>query len=256
MLRNKIYDGLTYLSDPAQQEFADDIYIKVRKTEGRLYSDNEVRYLPDVPPGHPLKKEWEVRKKTAENLAKYFTNYNNNEILEVGCGNGWLSNFLAEKTKNNITALDLNESELKQAVKVFSEKDNLRFIFGNIFENIFPQKKFNFILLAGSIQYFRDFKKLIEQLSYYLKPGGEIHIADSPFYKEEEKEAAKKRTGTYYNSIGFPEMIKNYYHRSWDELGNRNYYIVNWTKVRYSKILTGLKIPVKNIFPWIIIKNP
>jgi len=62
------------------------------------------------------------------------------------------------------------------------------------------------------VQYFPDFKLLLSNLKSFLKPQGEIHIIDSPFYKQNEIADAKQRTITYYTDLGFPEMASNYFH--------------------------------------------
>ena len=64
------------------------------------------------------------------------------------------------------------------------------------------------------MQYFEDFEELIQQLETFLKPKGEIHIIDSPFYKLSEIEAAKQRTKGYYQKMGVPQMSDYYFHHS------------------------------------------
>jgi hypothetical protein len=51
-----------------------------------------------------------------------------------------------------------------------------------------------------------------------LKPGGEIHIIDSPFYSNSEINAAKHRSRIYYEEAGFPAMADCYFHHSLQEL--------------------------------------
>lgn len=255
MVKIKIINGVTYLLDPDEQDFPAKVYLEMRRKEGRLYTNEELLILPDLSTGHPLKKEWNIRKKTAKRLVGYFSKSANKRILEVGCGNGWLSNIIGTKTNNKITALDLNEFELLQGAKVFSDNPNLNFVYGNIFENIFTQSYFDFIILLGSVQYFRDFDKLILQLFCHLKKAGEIHILDSNFYSASEIESAQMRTSNYYKSLNAPEMIQYYYHRNWNELNKYNYSVMNSFKVRvtrYIKRTTGIG---RNVFPWIIIRS-
>ncbi len=38
-----------------------DLYLRVREKEGRLYSDQIVARLPDIPADHPLVDEWRAR---------------------------------------------------------------------------------------------------------------------------------------------------------------------------------------------------
>jgi len=67
-------------------------YILLRNKEGRIYSDKEVAVLPEIDKEHKHYNEWEVRKDTSGRLIKYlFSKKKALEILEVGCGNGWLT---------------------------------------------------------------------------------------------------------------------------------------------------------------------
>src|SRR4051812_13830112 len=84
-----------------------DLYLAVREKEGRVYSDEEVRNLPN---SSRHSDEWKIRKETAKKLRAYLKGKN---ILEVGCGNGWLANYL------NATGIDINEFEVNQALRVF-----------------------------------------------------------------------------------------------------------------------------------------
>ena len=178
----------------------EELYLKVREIEGRIYDDETLRKLPDIDENHQHAREWILRKKSAEKLSRYLSHFKNQKILDLGCGNGWLANYLAEKTNNKIFAVDLNLFELKQGMKVF-KNNNLNFIYGDIFSKIFTLKSFNFIIIASAIQYFDNLRKLFLQLSSLLKPKGEIHIIDSHFYFKDEVENARERTKIYYKKI-------------------------------------------------------
>src|SRR4051812_8440768 len=71
-------------------------YIDTRKKEQRLFADEHVRHLPNVPASHLLFKEWQVRKLSAKKLGDYLRKKKTRlKILEVGCGNGWLAAAMA-----------------------------------------------------------------------------------------------------------------------------------------------------------------
>ena len=210
-----IEKNVKYLSEKKQQNSA--VYLAVRKKENRVLQDGEVIKLPNV-----SYNEWPIRKKSSERFMKYlFSKTIPQNILDLGCGNGWFSNQMAlVSDKNFIIALDINSFELEQASRVFKEK-NLEFVYGDIFaiQDSFHEK-FDIITLNGVIQYFPDFSALLNALLIILKPKGEIHIIDSPFYTKAEVINAKKRTKKYYSSIGFPEMAANYFHHDLQNTNN------------------------------------
>lgn len=245
----KIIDGVYYLSSPGKQEFNESSYIKLREKEGRIYSDEELRLLPEISASHKLKDEWNVRKKTMKKLVNYFRDKENKNILEVGSGNGWLSNAIASGTNNFLVALDVNQAELKQGAIVFKDNAKLKFVYGNIYENIFPSNSFDAIIFPASIQYFKNPGEIIERVFYFLKPNGEIHIVDSNFYPVNEIGSARLRSEKYYEGIGFREMSEFYFHHSWKDLGRFNYRVTNKFSIRISKIKKEI------CFPWIIIRQ-
>src|ERR1700761_7726038 len=104
-------------------------YTGLRKKEGRTYSDSEVQRLPSISSLHTFYKEWAIRKRSCKKLLRYIKKKGRiQNILEVGCGNGWLSAQLATHTTADVVGLDLNDIELEQARKLFGTVQNLSFI--------------------------------------------------------------------------------------------------------------------------------
>jgi SAM-dependent methyltransferase len=213
-LRNNIF----YQRERSNFENFETIYIALRKNEHRFYSDEFVRQLPAVPLKHPLRHEWRVRKFTAEKFLNYLPKEHETTILELGCGNGWLANLLATKGQAKVTGVDVNEAELLQASRVFSNSPNVLFVLADIMTASMPYNRFNYIVLAGSLQYFSDLRSLITRLLTLLGPAGEIHLLDSPLYHPDEVDSAHSRTVKYFSDAGFPEMAAYYHHHSWETL--------------------------------------
>src|SRR5687767_2559429 len=106
-------------------------YIRLRQKEGRLYTDEVVRQLPFVSRKDPFYREWRMRAQSAYRLHQYLQKKKRPlKILEVGCGNGWLSHLLSGIPGAVVTGLDINRKELMQATRVF-QKPTLCFIEGN-----------------------------------------------------------------------------------------------------------------------------
>ena len=227
------------------------LYISLRKKEGRIFTEKEIRKLPDVSKTHPHFKEWKIRKNSCTKLLKYVKQKRGIcNILEIGCGNGWLSAQLSEIANVQVTGIDINRIELKQAKKVFASKRNLNFIAGDIRIGIPGDKKFDLIVFAASIQYFDSIKEILNASLQYLTLQGEIHILDSHFYLPEKIFAARQRTKNYFSGIGFPEMAAYYFHHSVRELQAFNY------KILYNPRSWLNKISFRNNpFYWVIIKN-
>ena len=74
-----------------------DLYIALRNAEKRMYSDEALKQLPEVEENNLHRTEWKMRRQTCNRLIEYVKKKSRPlNILEVGCGNGWLSNQLAK----------------------------------------------------------------------------------------------------------------------------------------------------------------
>jgi ubiquinone/menaquinone biosynthesis C-methylase UbiE len=233
----------------ATSEF-EKLYIRLRDKEGRMYSDEELKNLPETAETHSHFTEWQIRKESSEKLINHLTKKNMPlEILEIGCGNGWLSHRLSLIPGSKVIGTDINFTEIQQAARVFQHVPNLHFMYVQIEPGVFKEKKFDVIVFAASIQYFASFNDTIKKALRLLKPEGEIHIVDSNFYASDDVSEAKHRSVLYYEAAGFPEMSGYYFHHSLEELQGFNHSILYNPKNLVNRLL-----PNKNPFYWVRIK--
>jgi len=231
-----------------------DLYLRVREKEGRLYSDDIVARLPVMPNGHPLADEWRARSASASRLTRYLSPRPGPlRILDLGCGNGWLSNMLS-RCGHHVIGMDQNSYELKQAARVFSPNSYLLFFNGDIFSAPFLPIQFDVILLASVIQYFQDINALLVELKNFLQPQGEIHIIDSPLYSDNELEKAILRSLQYYTLLGFPEMADYYFHHRLSDLDAYHSEVL-YHPHSFKHFVNRWLGRVDSPFPWIMIKK-
>jgi ubiquinone/menaquinone biosynthesis C-methylase UbiE len=224
-------------------------YISLRKKENRLYTDEQVRWLPVIDRSHLYYKEWEARKSSSNRLMQHLINRKTElNILEVGCGNGWLCHHLSKIPGSNVAGIDINKTELDQAKRLFDHIENIEFIYGEIDSESVRNERFDAIIFAASIQYFPSLDSIIPSALQLLNKKGEIHILDSQFYRSSELEAARKRSFDYYHSLQFAEMAGYYFHHSIDELGPYDHTILYNPDLFRNRFMKN-----KNPFPWICI---
>ena len=227
------------------------LYTSLRSKEGRMYTDEEVSFLPFIHSSHPYYREWVLRKNSCRALLNYIKQKEQfTSILEVGCGNGWLCARMANAMDAEITGIDPNSIEIDQARRVFNKIPGLSFMHATLQSEELQDRKFDLILFAASIQYFPSLSEVISTAFEHLTLQGEIHIMDSPFYHPQEKEAARTRTAAHYGKMGFPEMSRYYFHHSISDLGDLQYKILHHPHSWKNKL--SIK---KNPFHWISIKN-
>ncbi len=230
-----------------------DLYLRVREKEGRFYPDTIVARLPHIPRDNPLSTEWRSRADSCARLTHYLAAHHRSlSVLELGCGNGWLSHHISLVPGINVWGVDRASPELTQAARVFHQA-NLIFIATDIFTPPFGPHTFDVIILASVIQYFPDLPRLIHTLQSRLASGGEIHVLDSPLYSPEEIPAARERTRAYYATLCYPEMAEQYFHHAFSEL---ELFVPRWL-YRPDNLLPRLvrrlgQSPAS--FPWLVIR--
>lgn len=198
-------------------------YNRLNVIEGRIYSDEEVAMLPAISKTHPYYNEWQNRKKSFKRLQEYLLRRNDEpDILEIGCGNGWLSAQLATITKGTVTGVDINEAELEQAQRVFHHLPNLSFKYCTLQDEVLLDRNFDVIIFAASIQYFPSLKKIITEALQYLTLQGEIHITDTFFYRQNQIAGARQLSKAYFRSAGMEAMNGFYFHHSIEDLKKFN----------------------------------
>lgn len=192
------------------------LYHAVRTAEERVYDDGDVLHLPTVPRNHRYAHEWKVRRQTLAGIRRYLYRRRPESVLELGCGNGWLTARLAEHlTQTRFCGIDPNQPEIEQARRVFNAVSNVSYKQAGLMDLGDGPEAFDVILIPSALQYFPTLGKPAELLESRLSPGGEIHILDTPLYPDEAaRQAAAARSRDYYTQLGFPEMADHYFHHT------------------------------------------
>ena len=223
-------------------------YLRAREKEQRIYADPEVSALPQISRDHIHYSEWQLRKQSSQRLVNYLGKKKKPlQILEIGCGNGWLSAKMAAIPKVTVTGIDINTPELNQARSVFKGLPNLHFTAGDIRKGIFAEMKFDIIVFAASVHYFPSLTGILNDAKKLLAMDGEIHILDTTFYTDAEIIPAQQRTMDYYEKLGFPELASSYYHHSIQELNTFK------TQIHYNPRSFLYKFLKRNPFYWVSI---
>jgi ubiquinone/menaquinone biosynthesis C-methylase UbiE len=245
--------GLYYQKGLEKNLLFEKHYTELRKNEGRLYDDQVVKKLPLIAQTHPLAREWAIRKRSTDRLISFLRSKKPKTILEIGCGNGWLINYLHDKLHVDCCGVDVNETELKQAATVFGKHDTLSFLYADIHSGLLKDMRVDVIVLASVIQYFTDATALLSKLQKMLTPEGQIHILDSPFYDDDDVSMAKQRSEKYFTEAGQQAMRFHYYHHSWKALDAFKISFAHNPASGINRLLRKFKEDTP--FPWIIIEK-
>jgi SAM-dependent methyltransferase len=125
-----------------------------------------------------------LEKETPMMIARHFCAYKfakeysrNKSVLDIGCGEGYGSFYLASFAKQ-VVAIDYNQ-EIIDFAKNKYPKDNLSFYVQDIEKLNSLQNKFNLICSFQVIEHIADAKKLLGSINNLLHEGG-IFICSTP----------------------------------------------------------------------------
>lgn len=130
----------------------------------------------------PLKWDSEFYKEHASSqeeralsIIKSISFKNDDHILDIGCGNGKITNLLSKKVGNGfVIGIDISENMISQAKKDFVN-ENLTFFVMNA-ESFHFSNKFNYIFSFNALHWVEDFEAVVKNIKDNLEIGGEVYL--------------------------------------------------------------------------------
>ncbi len=193
------------------EQFIQD-YEAVRQAEGRgSTSAAYYQALPERDLSQRMAADWRIR---AASFAVFLKQVlfpfeqaarHPLHILDLGAGNGWLSNRLAGRG-HRVAAVDLTTNDIDGLgcyrhyetifVPVQAEFDRLPFLNHSI----------DLVLFNASLHYSTSYEKTLRESLRALDPAGRLVIVDSPFYRDETsgERMVQERQAQFTRKFGFP----------------------------------------------------
>jgi len=124
----------------------------------------------------------------------------NAKVLDVGCGVGGTSRYLAKSlgTDASVTGITLSPNQVKRATELAVEQgvNNAKFTVMNALEMDFPDNSFDVVWACESGEHMPDKEAYINEMMRVLKPGGKFVMAtwcqrdnrDVPFSEKDERD--------------------------------------------------------------------
>lgn len=96
-------------------------------------------------------------------------------LLDLGCGNGMIAEYISDLTGAQVTGLDYSEVAIQQAqARAAAKADRLAFLVGDINALALRPAAFDAILAIDTIYFSNDYAATIQQLVKALRPGGHL----------------------------------------------------------------------------------
>jgi ubiquinone/menaquinone biosynthesis C-methylase UbiE len=186
-------------------------YEAIRRSEGR--GSNSAKYYRALPfkdlSGH-FKADWKIRARSFDVLVKNVLTRLQNplerslKILDLGAGNGWLSNRLAAQG-DRVIAVDLlvNDEDGLGAWKYYEQS------FTPVqaeFNHLPVMDRFaDVVIFNASFHYSEDYAKTLEEALRVLSKDGRIVVMDSPVYRRSAsgEKMVEERQAQFQEKYGF-----------------------------------------------------
>lgn len=112
-----------------------------------------------------------------EKLLQMLNLNENSRLLDLGCGNGYITEYIQECTNSFVTGVDLSPVAIESATKRTKMKsDKLKFRTGDMMNLPYSPNAFDSIILIDTHYFIDDFEALIDKLTELVVPNGHICI--------------------------------------------------------------------------------
>ena len=114
-------------------------------------------------------------------LKKYKTSWKNANVLEIGCGSGWLLNLIQKEGAREVGGIEPSKNNFELIKKNFS---GLR-VHQIRLEDFKSKEKFDVIISVLVFNHIKDLSMVFKKINILLTKGGELHIIvpDYDYYR-------------------------------------------------------------------------
>jgi ubiquinone/menaquinone biosynthesis C-methylase UbiE len=185
-------------------------YEIIRQAEGR--GSEEAAYylaLPFADLSGKRREEWRIRAQSFKTLLAHVVEPLQGErpmrILDLGAGNGWLSNRLSLRG-NRLVAVDLGVSAL-DGLGAHIHYDHPFLLLQAEFDRLpLAGRQFDLAVFNSSFHYSSHYETTLGEAARMVKVGGKVVIVDTPVYHDGNsgEQMVRERQDQFRKRYGFP----------------------------------------------------
>ena len=101
-----------------------------------------------------------------------------NDFLEVGCGNGVVTGYLADSYQANVVGIDVDREQVELARKEAGDVAGIRFLEADAISLPFADTSFDLVLSFGVLHHIENWQDALKEIKRVLRPGGYFIYAD------------------------------------------------------------------------------
>ncbi len=181
--------GIVHAIDPARRPYFERFlcdYMKIRRAEGRGSEDAAYyRALPFEDLSGKNTEQWRMRGTTYRYLESRLLPERALDILDLGAGNGWLSNRLAQRGHRPV-AVDIFTDAMDGLGAARHYGMGFPLVEAEFDRLPFVGRQFDWAIFNSSLHYSTDYRNTLKEALRCLRPQGQVVILDSPMYKKRE----------------------------------------------------------------------
>jgi ubiquinone/menaquinone biosynthesis C-methylase UbiE len=156
----------------------------------------------------------------------------NENVLDIGCGNGALDYDIAQKIKGNIIGIDKNQNNIDYAKKHY-KCGNLKFVCGDVLLEL-PENnmKFNTVIMSNLIEHIEKRVEFLKNIILKIKPDNILFRV--PMYEREWMVALKDELGVEFrlDQTHYIEYVQDAFFEELKEAGLKvESYEVRWGEI-------------------------
>jgi ubiquinone/menaquinone biosynthesis C-methylase UbiE len=118
-----------------------------------------------------------------EKLLNFVVTKENQNFLEIGCGNGATSKYVAKRYPLNVTGTDVDSEQIQLAQENLDDIPNVRFLAADATGLPFENDDFDIVLSFQVLHHISNWLDALEEMKRVLKPKGYFICVDTVYPK-------------------------------------------------------------------------
>jgi len=206
--RGKVYANIANKERPVWLYLYNELYIRAEQSQAYTAFCERVY-------GKDLCQQGQADMEQIHTLLKMLRIGSTSRVLDLGCGNGMITEYMSDRTQAHITGIDVADEAIRRAqARTEGKRERLSFQIGNVNAmSVFPHH-FDSIIAIDTLHIAVDLVDALRQAIGRLEPGGQMGIFWESWVREGTPEMhlqpdntrlaqALKKLGLAYSIVDF-----------------------------------------------------
>jgi len=125
-----------------------------------------------------------------------------NSVFDLGCGNGYITEYISDSAKCKILGIDISEIAISSAInRTQSKSDLITFSVGNVNNLSLIKEKFDYIISIDTLHLCSDLEETMNNLRALVNPNGKLAIFWESWIRENIDESNLNHKNTRLGKV-------------------------------------------------------